>query len=46
MLRELSADLKKERAAVRTARLKVMEVEVDKLRPAQRKGDMAGITRG
>ncbi len=46
MLREMSADLEKEQAAERTARLKVMEVEVDKLRTVQRKGDMAGITGG
>jgi hypothetical protein len=36
-LRELFIDLKKERVAERTARLKVMEVEVDNLRAAQRK---------
>jgi DNA polymerase III delta prime subunit len=46
VLRELSADLEKERSAERIAWLKVMEVEVDKLRTAHRKGDMAGIGRG
>ncbi len=36
-LRELFIGLEKERVAERTARLKVMEVEVDNLRAAQRK---------
>jgi hypothetical protein len=45
-LRELSIDLEKERAAERTVRLKVMEVETNNLRAAQKKGDMTGIMRG
>ncbi len=33
-------------APERTAQLKIMEAEVEKLRAASSKGDMAGITRG
>jgi hypothetical protein len=46
MLRELSADLEKERVPERTARLKIMDAEVDKVRAVLRRGDMTGITRG
>jgi hypothetical protein len=46
VLRELSIDLEKGRAAERTTKLKVMEVEMNKLQTARKKGDMAGIMRG
>jgi hypothetical protein len=46
VLREFSANLEKERVPERTARLKVMEAEVDKLRTMLRRGDMTGIARG
>ncbi len=45
-LRELSLDLEKEMATERTAQLKTMEVEVEKLRTAFRGGNMASITQG
>jgi hypothetical protein len=45
-LRELSAELERERASERTAQLKVMEAEVDKLRAVLKRGDMTGIAKG
>jgi arginyl-tRNA synthetase len=45
-LRELSLDLEKEMATERTAQLKTMEVEVEKLWTAFRGGNMASITQG
>jgi hypothetical protein len=45
-LRELSVDLEKEMERERTAQLKVMELEAEKLRAASKKGDMAGLSRG
>ncbi len=44
MLRELSVELEKGRAAERMTLLEVMEVETIKLQAARGKGDMAGIT--
>jgi hypothetical protein len=44
-LRQLATELEKEMALERTAQLKVMEAEVEKLWVVSRKGDMAGITK-
>jgi hypothetical protein len=46
VLRELSIDLEKGRAAERMTQLKVMEVETNKLRATREKGDMAGFMKG
>jgi hypothetical protein len=45
-LRELYVELEKERAEERTAQLKVMEAEVDKLRATLKRGDMTDIAKG
>jgi hypothetical protein len=46
VLRELSLDLEKEMGRERTAQLKVKEKEVEKLRAASKREDMAGLWRG
>jgi hypothetical protein len=46
VLRELSGDLDKESKSERPAQLKVMEIEVGKLKEAGKQGDMAGLMRG
>jgi hypothetical protein len=43
---ELYVELEKEQAQERTAQLKVMEAEVDKLRATLKRGDMTGIAKG
>jgi hypothetical protein len=45
-LRELSLDLEKEMDQERTAQLKVVEAEVEKLWAAFKRGDMAGLSKG
>jgi hypothetical protein len=45
-MRELSIDLEKGQAVERTAQLKTIETEMNRLRLAREQGDMAGIMRG